>query len=290
MLTFCNTFELNGPPLYQQADYLPNDSKTLQHLAISTKLLSRRSKRLNHKMTSRSRGSRRTDSTSENTIRPRYNTSNNQYPNDGYRGNEASSFMRPVNHDPVYFPQQFTTVSPSYSLPGSASSSTMRSPNGLHVQSDYYPTLTDPLYNYNSTSSSSYDPQSDPTSSSYVDSDRYSMFSGAVPDEYYNPLETDPFAPRAQQPTIELVHQETKHRPRFECTVDGCIDEETNRRKSFGRRHDLKRHMGSVHGEPWIDCAKARCPKTGENGFTRWDHYQAHWKKYHGESSPPRKK
>lgn len=89
-----------------------------------------------------------------------------------------------------------------------------------------------------------------------------------------------------RNPNIEITHKTVKSSPRYQCDLENCIDPDSGKRKSVGRKADLKRHMRSVHGRPTIDCKYPKCWRRGEDGFRREDHYIGHLRGYHLEQVP----
>ncbi|KAJ8609868.1 hypothetical protein MRB53_038907 [Persea americana] len=90
---------------------------------------------------------------------------------------------------------------------------------------------------------------------------------------------------RASPPKFEIKTISPTTSKRYYCEVPNCKDQ-YGKQSSAGRKADLKRHMGSVHGKPFIDCEYPKCPRKGEDGFCRDDHYKEHLRGYHGKPIP----
>ncbi|KAJ9655371.1 hypothetical protein H2198_005745 [Neophaeococcomyces mojaviensis] len=73
---------------------------------------------------------------------------------------------------------------------------------------------------------------------------------------------------------------------RYYCDFPECVDKNTGKRSSVGRKADLKRHVSTVHGGPTIDCPRPNCWRKGEDGFCRKDHRDEHLRGYHNREVP----
>ena len=105
----------------------------------------------------------------------------------------------------------------------------------------------------------------------------YRLLTGYSRDPQYEALNSMPLTS-----SYEVVPSTaSRSQQRFYCDFENCVDER-GKRKSVGRKADLKRHVKSVHGKPHIDCEYKKCWRRGEDGFCREDHYREHLRGYHG--------